>query len=229
VKLQTPPQPAPLPPHSARSGIKILIADDHAVVRAGLKRILAEAFDGASFGDAGTAAQLLELVDGQRWDVVLLDISMPGRSGLDALKDVKRGAPHLPVLILSTHPEDQFAVRCLKAGAAGYMTKESAPEELVKAIAKVIGGGKYVSAPLAEQLANGVSEPAEKPAHEMLSDREYEVMLMIARGKTVKEIGADLCLSVKTISTYREHIVHKMNLRNNAEIIRYALQHGLVE
>src|SRR5438093_5265104 len=158
---------APLPgmspvPRPNPSGMKILIADDHAVVREGLKRILAEAFGDSVFGEAGNATELLDRVEKQRWDVVLLDITMPGRSGLDALKEVKQRRPRLPVLILSTHPEDQFAVRSLKAGAAGYMTKESASEELVKAIARVIEGGKYVSGPLAEQLAGGLDAP-EKP------------------------------------------------------------------
>ncbi|HEY4673195.1 MAG TPA: response regulator transcription factor, partial [Nitrososphaerales archaeon] len=193
--------------------IKILIADDHAVVRRGLKQILAEEPNMAVFGEACNAQEVLKNVREQDWDIVILDITMPDRSGLDVLKELKRERPKLPVLILSIHPEEQYAVRVLKAGAAGYMTKESAPEELVKAIRKVLRGGKYISPSLAEKLAFDLETDSEKPLHETLSDREYQVMCMIASGKTVKEIAKKLYLSVKTISTHRARILGKMKMK----------------
>ncbi len=209
--------------------VRILIADDHAVVRRGLKDILAEEVQTATFGEAQNASEVLQHVWKEDWDVVVLDISMPGRSGLDVLKDLKHARPQLPVLILSIHPEDQFAVRCLKAGASGYMTKESAPKELVKAIMKVIAGGKYVSPLLAEKLACDLETGIDKPLHETLSDREYQVMCMIGSGKTVSEIGKDLSLSPKTVSTYRSRILEKMKMRTNADLIRYAIENLLVD
>ena len=208
--------------------LKILVADDHAVVRRGLRQIISEGFPGAVIGEAANAQELWPLLEQNQWDIVLLDITMPGHNGLDGLKEIKHRRPRLPVLILSVHPEDQFAVRTLRAGAAGYMTKETAPEELVKAIEKVLAGGKYVSASFAERLAAGLAAPDSKLPHELLSDREYEVMLKIAHGRTVKEIATELSLSVKTISTYRAHILRKMKLHNNAGIIRYALRTELV-
>jgi DNA-binding NarL/FixJ family response regulator len=211
--------------------LKALIADDHAVVRRGLKEILADAFDVSGFGEAGTAAQVLELARKQHWDILILDITMPGRNGLEVLKEVKHAYPKLPVLVLSMHPEDQFAIRTLKAGAAGYMTKENAPEELIKAIRKVLSGGKYVSDALAEKLAAQVATEAEaeKSPHEALSDREYQVMRMIASGKAVGTIAEELALSVKTISTYRARILEKMRMKNNAEITHYVLANQLLD
>lgn len=209
--------------------IKILIADDHAVVRRGLKQILAEEPNMAVFGEACNAQEVLKNVREQDWDIVILDITMPGRSGLDVLKELKHLRPKLPVLILSIHPEDQYAVRVLKAGAAGYMTKESAPEELVKAVRKVIRGSKYISPSLAEKLAFDLETDSEKPLYETLSDREYQVMCMIASGKTVKEIAKELYLSVKTISTYRARILEKMRMKTNAELIHYAIKNRLVD
>jgi two-component system invasion response regulator UvrY len=209
--------------------MKILLADDHTVVRAGLRRILLEAFPQATFAEAANVGEVIELVRKKPWDVVLLDISMPGRNGLEALKEIKAERPNAAVLILSAHPEEQFAVRCLKAGAAGYLTKDRAPEELVQAINKVLSARRYVTEALAERLAALVAAPVDKAPHETLSDREFQVMLMLARGKTVKEIGGELSLSVKTISTYREHIVRKTALRNNSEIMLYAIRRGLVE
>ncbi len=210
--------------------VRVLITDDHAVVRRGLEQILADTYEDIVFGEATNAEQAIELVDHGDWDVVILDISMPGRSGLDALKEIKKLRPELPVLILSIHPEDQYARRVLKAGASGYMTKESAPEELVNAINKVVSGGKYVSAALAEKLAVDleIDDTGVLP-HKRLSDREYEVLLLIASGYTISEIGVKLTLSVKTISTYRTRILEKMNLKSNADLVRYAIQHGLVE
>jgi two-component system, NarL family, invasion response regulator UvrY len=209
--------------------MRILLADDHAVVRHGLKQILADEFKRAEFGEARNAHEALRLVWNERWDVVVLDITMPGRSGLEVLREIKKSKPKLPVLVLSMHPENQFALRVLKRGAAGYMTKESAPDELVGAIKKVLAGGRYVSASLAERLASYVSSDTQQPAQELLSDREFQVLRLIASGKMVSEIAKELSLSVKTISTYRTRTLEKMGLRNNAELMHYAMQHHLVE
>ena len=208
--------------------IRVLIVDDHPVVRRGLRALLSDEFRGAAFGEASTAQQALEQLWKQKWDVALLDITLPGRSGLDLLKEFKAARPRLPVLVLSVHPEDQFALRALKAGAEGYLTKESAPEELVKAIRKILAGGRYVSPTLAEKLALGVRKDSTRAPHETLSDREYEIMCCIASGKTVTEIAGELSLSPKTISTYRARILEKLGVKNNAAIIRYAIQNGLV-
>ena len=209
--------------------IKILIADDHAIVREGLKQIVAETSDMVVSGEAADGQEVLELLRKDGWDLVLLDIAMPGRGGMDTLKALKQEKPALPVLILSIYPEEQYAVRALRAGASGYLTKESAPEELISAIRKVSRGGKYVSASLAEKLVSELGIDTERPVHERLSDREYQVLLMIASGKTVKEIADDLALSVKTISTHRTRALAKMGMKNNAEITYYAIKMGLVE
>ena len=210
--------------------MRVLIVDDHAMFRRGLREILVDEFDDLEFSEATNAEEALDMLRGGEWDVVILDVSMPGRSGLDALKEIKRDRPTLPVLMLSFHPEEHFATRALKAGASGYMTKTSAAEELVSAINKILNGGKYVSPELAEQLAEDLERDAVGVLpHKRLSDREYEVLLDIARGETVSEIGDRLSLSVKTISTYRARILEKMNLRSNADLIRYAIRHGLVE
>ena len=209
--------------------IKILIADDHAVVREGLKQIISENPDMLVTDEANNGQEVLNKVSEQHYDVVLLDITMPGRSGLDVLKQLKSKKPKLPVLMLSVHPEEQYAVRTLKAGASGYLTKGSATEELIAAIRKISQGKKYVSSSLAEKLAFDLDMDYEKPRHETLSDREYQVMSMIASGKTVKEIADELSLSVQTISTYRSRILEKMKMKNNAEIIYYAVKQGLVE
>jgi DNA-binding NarL/FixJ family response regulator len=209
--------------------IKILIADDHAIVRKGLKQILSETSDMVVAGEAADGRQCLELVLKNNLDLVLLDIAMPGRGGMDILKELKHEKPKLPILMLSMYPEEQYAVRALKAGASGYLTKESAPEELISAIRKVSRGGKYVSSSLAEKLAVYLETDAEKPVHETLSDREYQVMLMIASGKTVKQIAEELSLSVKTISTYRTRTLIKMGMKNNAEITYYAIKNELVD
>jgi two-component system invasion response regulator UvrY len=210
--------------------MRVLIADDHAVVRRGLQQILADAFRDLEVGEASSGEAAIELANDNEWDIVVLDISMPGRSGLDALKEIKKNKPALPVLVLSIHPEDQFATRALRAGAAGYMTKETAPEELVNAIYKVMEGGKYVSAALAEKLAADLErDRAGVPPHQRLSDREYEVLLLIATGHTISEIADKFALSVKTISTYRARILEKTSLKSNADLVRYAIMHGLVE
>ena len=209
--------------------MKVLIADDHAIVRRGLKLILSEEFSRVVFGEARNGQEVLDQVWKQDWDIVVLDITMPGRSGLEVLKELKQLRPKLPVLILSMHSEDQFGMRVLKAGAAGYMTKENVPEELVKAIKKVIAGGKYISPALAEQLAFHLEEDTGRPLHEKLSDREYQVMRMIASGQTVKEIAVELVLSMKTISTYRTRILEKMKMKSSAELTHYAVKNKLVD
>jgi len=209
--------------------MRILITEDHAVVREGLKLILADHFKEAMFGEARNATEALALVWKEKWDVVVLDITMPGRSGLEVLKEIKRARPKLPVLILSMHPEDQFAVRLLKAGAAGYLTKESAGEELVGAIRKVVGGGRYISPSLAERMAAYLTIDVQKAPHERLSDREFLILCMFASGKPVSQIAKELSLSVSTISTYRARILEKMDMKNNAELTHYALQRQLVK
>jgi two-component system invasion response regulator UvrY len=209
--------------------IRILSVDDHSIIRKGLQQILADAFSKAIFGEANDGNEALEQVWKQPWDIVLLDLSMPGKSGLDVLKQLVSAQPNMAVLVLSMHPEDQYAVRVLKTGAAGYITKNTASEEVIGAIQKVLAGGKYVSASLAENLASSLTAPTGKLTHEVLSDREYQVLRLIAVGKSVKEIGFELSLSVKTISTYRTRIMEKMKLKTNADIIRYAVHEKLVD
>ena len=208
--------------------IRILVADDHAVVRKGLKQIVADAPDMVIAAEASNGHEALNKALENDYDIVLLDITMPDRSGLDILKEIKSQKPELPVLILSMHPEEQYAVRALKAGAAGYLTKESAPEELIKAMRKVSDGGKYVTSSLAEKLASVLKTGAETPRHQALSDREYQVLCMIASGKRVKQIADELLLSAKTISTYRSRVLRKMNMNNNIELTRYAIENRLV-
>ncbi len=209
--------------------IRILIADDHPLVRAGLKNVLSEESDMNVIGEASDAHELLDLIKRENMDVVLLDISMPGRSGLDVLQELKHDKPKLPVLVFSMHPEDRYALRALRSGAAGYMTKESPPAELVKAIRKIANGGKYVSPPLAEKLAFGLEEGADRPPHETLSDREFQVMCMIASGKAISDIAVELSLSVSTVNTYRSRILEKMQMHSNADLTRYAIQNHLIE
>jgi len=208
--------------------MRILITEDHAVVRQGLKLILADHFKKAVFGEARNATEALALVWKEKWDVVVLDITMPGRSGLEVLKEIKRSRPKLPVLILSMHPEDQFAVRLLKAGAAGYLTKESAGQELVGAIKKVVAGGHYISSSLAERMASYLTIDVRKAPHERLSDREFLILRMFASGKQVSQVAKELTISVSTVSTYRARILEKMDMKNNAELTHYALQKELV-
>jgi two-component system, NarL family, invasion response regulator UvrY len=208
--------------------MKILLADDHAVVRRGLKQILTDAFKRATYGEARNAQEALDLIWKQDWDVIVLDITMPGRNGLDVLREIKKSRPRLPVLVLSMHPENQFAVRVLKSGASGYMTKETAPDELVGAVKKVLAGGRYVSNALAENLAASLSAKQTTP-QEKLSDREFQVLRLISSGKMITDIARELSLSVKTISTYRSRILEKMGMNNNAELMHYAIQHKLVE
>ena len=208
---------------------RVLLVDDHAVVRRGVRDILTEALGKVAFGEAGKPSEALEKLQQEAWDVVVLDISLPGRGGVDALRDMKRLRPTVPVLVLSMHAEEHYALRALRAGASGYVNKEGAAEELAGAVRKVLMGGTHVSARLAETLAKSLSTGSSRPAHERLSDRELEVMRGIATGKTVKEISAGLALSEKTISTYRTRLLEKMQMHSNAELIQYALREGLVD
>lgn len=210
--------------------IRVLIVDDHPVIRRGLREILSEEEGMEVGGEGSNAAEALRMVQSGPWDVVLLDITMPGRNGLEALRDIKAVRPELPVLMLSIHPEDQYAIRALKAGASGYLTKESAPEELVGAIRKVIRGGRYITVSLAERLADevgGASDKSRKP-HELLSDREFQVLVEIGRGKSITAIAEELSLSVKTVSTYRTRILEKLGGSGTADLVRYALEHQLI-
>ena len=209
--------------------IRVLIADDHAVVRQGLKQILGDTPEMLVAGEATNGQEVLDRVRAEAWDVVVLDISMPDRSGLDILKQLRSERPKLPVLVLSMYSEDQYATRVLKAGASGYLTKDSAADELVKAIRKVVSGGRYVSPFLAEKLAFEMGGDSSRLPHETLSDREFQVLRLIAAGKSVKEIGAELSLSVKTVSTYRARLLEKMKLGTTAELMHYAMQNRLID
>jgi len=208
--------------------IRILLVDDHGIVRRGLIQIVSGESDMTVVGEAQNAQDMLTFLRNQPCDVVVTDISMPGGTGLEALKELKREYPKLPVLVLSMHPEDQYGVRALKLGASGYMTKESAPEELVQAIRKVVTGGRYVSPSLAEQLVFEVTIDNGRPPDEVLSEREHQVLCLLASGKSVTQIADELTLSVKTISTYRMRILEKMGMKNNAELMHYAIRNGLV-
>jgi two-component system invasion response regulator UvrY len=208
--------------------LRILIADDHAVVRDGLKQLLADRYANAIFGEAGNTQDALEALDNADWDVMLLDLTMPGRGGMDVLSQARNIQPRTKILVLTMHPADQYALRVLKAGAVGYLTKESASEEVVVAIEKVLAGGRYVTAALAEKLISDISA-TEKTPHEQLSDREFQVLRMLASGKSVKEMGAELSLSVKTISTYRTRIFEKLKFKSNADAVRYVISERLLD
>jgi DNA-binding NarL/FixJ family response regulator len=212
-----------------KATIKVFIADDHAIVREGLKQILAETRDIVVAGEAENGLDAIKLFRKSECQVMLLDISMPDRSGIEVLKQIKKEKPELAVLMLSMHREDQYAIRSLKAGASGYLTKQSAPKELVTAIRQVAGGLKYISAALAQELANHVGEDHEAPPHDTLSDREYQTLTMIASGKTVGMIAKELSLSVKTVSEYRARLLVKMKLKNSAELTHYAIKNQLIE
>jgi len=207
---------------------KFLIVDDHDVVRQGLKSILARAHPGAHLAEAQNAMEAFSYLRQHEWDLVILDIHIPGTSGLEILKDLRQEYPALPVLMLSAHSEDQYALRVLKAGASGFLTKGSATEELAQAVRKVLGGGKYISPALAEKLACHFDTHRDKPPHELLSDREFQVLCLIASGRTPTEIAEALSLSVKTISTFRTRILTKLDMRNSAELTHYALENGLL-
>ena len=209
--------------------MRILIVDDHTVVRQGVKRVLADAFPKAQFGEAANAAEALALVRKQPWTLVVMDVGLPGRNGIDVLKELKSEYPALPVLIQSMYGEQQYAIRAIRAGAAGYITKEAASDVFVQALKKILDGGKYISPALAESLADDITHDSRKPLHDALSDREYQILRMLGSGKSVKEIGLQLSLSVKTISTYRTRVLEKMKLNTTAELIHYAISHSIAE
>jgi len=208
--------------------IRILIADDHTVVRRGLRQILLEGFPAALIEEVGDAEEMIKKVIQSEWDVIISDLSMPGRSGLEALSQIKQLNPKLPVLILSIHPEEQYALRVLKAGASGYLSKDMAPDELVNAVHRVMLGKKYITASIAEKLASVLDQDSDKPVHEFLSDREFSVLKLLASGKSVSEIAESLFLSVTTVSTYRARIMAKMNMKNNADLTLYAIENKLL-
>jgi two-component system invasion response regulator UvrY len=208
--------------------MRILIADDHAIVRRGLREILLDEYPSSLIEDASDAEELLKKVFGEQWDLVISDVSMPGRSGLDALKQIKQAFPKLPVLIMSIYSEDQYAVRAFRAGASGYFTKNSIHEELIKAIESVRKGRKYITPAVAEKLAEAIPIDNTAQPHQLLSDREFEVFKLLASGKTVSEIASQISLSTNTVSTYRSRILEKMNLHSNNELMRYALEEKLL-
>ncbi len=210
--------------------MKVLVADDHPVMRRGLIEILEEAFGQVQAGEAGSAPEAIRQIHDQHWDVVVLDLTMPGGGGLEVLNDIASIRPGLPVIVLSMHPEDQYAVRVLKAGAAGYVVKDAAPQELAAAVRKALDGGTYVSDRLAEKLAGSLKKggPGQAAPHEGLSDREYQVMVMLAEGSTVGQVADELSLSVKTVSTYHTRIMQKMQMHTDAQLARYAVEKGLL-
>jgi two-component system, NarL family, invasion response regulator UvrY len=209
--------------------IKVLIADDHAVVREGVKHIFSETLDIRIAGEASNGQEVLESIGKQDYDLLLLDIAMPGRDGLEILKEIKTQKSKLPVLILSMFPEEQYALRALRSGASGYLTKASIPNELIKAVRKILRGGNYISSSFSEKLLTAITSDIKKPLHETLSDREYQIMRMIASGKTMNEIADELSLSSKTVYTYRARILEKMGMKNNMELTHYATKHGLID
>jgi two-component system, NarL family, invasion response regulator UvrY len=208
--------------------MRILLADDHTLLRQGLKQILAEEFPRAEFGEVGTTSQTLESVRHADWDILILDVFLPGRSGLEVLEELRHRRAHLPVLVLSSAPEEQMAVRVLRAGASGYLNKQAAAESLVQAVKKILAGGRYVSAALAERLAADAGRRCPAP-HETLSGREFQVMHLLVAGKSLKEIAAELSLSVKTISTFHTRIWEKLGVKNDVELVRYVMEHRLTE
>ena len=209
--------------------VRILIADDHPIVRSGIKQILNDLPGNNIIEEVSNANDLLRRLKEADFDIIILDIRMPGRSGLDVLIDIKNLNSEIPVLILSMHPEEQYAIRALKTGASGYLTKSGAPDELIKAVKKILSGGKYITSTLAESMADIFQTNLDAPAHHQLSNREYEVLCKIAEGKNVKQVAGELFISEKTVSTYRSRILEKMNMKSNTELIRYALKNGLVE
>ncbi len=208
--------------------MNLVIVDDHAIVRIGLKQLVQDAYPYATIWEAGSGREALMLLDKVRWDLAILDVNLPDQNGIELLKAIKMREPSLPVMMLSLHPEEQYALRALKAGAAAYLTKERAPEELVTAIKQVLAGRKFITATLAERLATVVFSPVEQLPHERLSDREFQVLCAIGQGKTVSAIAGDLSLSVKTVSTYRTRLLDKLQMKNTTDLIRYTLDHTLV-
>ena len=209
--------------------IDVLVADDHAIIRDGLRKILGDTVDLRVAGEAADAQQVVEHVRARDWGLVVLDMSMPGRSGLELIKQLKAERPRLHILVFSMHPEEQYAVRAIRAGASGYLSKETDSDMLLPAMRKVASGGAFVSSKVAELLAMDTSHESERPAHSLLSDREWGVFARIVRGASLTEIGEELCLSIKTVSTHKSHILTKMNLANQVDMVRYAIDHGLID
>lgn len=208
--------------------IRVLIADDHAIVRKGLKQLLLEEYPSAIIEEVGDAEKLIKRTIQDDWDIVICDLSMPGRSGLDALRQIKQSSPNLPVLIMSVHPEDQYALRVLKAGASAYLGKDTVHNELIKAIQTARLGKKYITPSIAERLADAFENESDRESHQALSDREFDVFKLLASGKSTSDIAAQLSLSITTVSTYRSRILEKMTMHSNAEMTRYALEKGLI-
>ena len=208
--------------------LRFLIADDHEIVRRGVKQILSEEFSFAVIEEAGDTQSLITKALEGEWNIVISDLAMPGGGGLEALRKIREKVPHLPVLILSIYPADQYAIRVIKAGAAGYMNKDTAPDELVKAVEQILSGKKYISEQVAEQLSMSLNLPSDIPFHELLSEREFEVFKMLATGQSITEIASLLQVSATTISTYRSRILTKMNIKTNAQITQYAVEHKLI-
>lgn len=208
--------------------MRILIADDHAIIRKGLKQILLEAYPSAHIEEANDAEAVIKRTLSGEWDIIICDLSMPGRSGLDVVQHIKQNYPKIPVLILSIHPEEQYAIRALRAGAAGYLSKDAATDELVKAVERVLQGRKYISSFLAEKMASELDQDSSRPSHQLLSDREFHVFKLIAEGRAVSEIAEQLSLSITTVSTYRSRILSKMDMKTNADLIRYALENNII-
>jgi two-component system invasion response regulator UvrY len=209
--------------------IRVLVADDHPLLRSALKQVISREPDLTVAGEAEDSEQVLQEIEEKPYDFVILDLSMPGRGGLDVLKEIRRLKPSVPVLVLSMYPEEQFAVRAIRGGANGYLSKDCAPADVVNAIRKVLSGKKYVSANLAEMLADALDSKDDRTPHEMLSDREFQVLCKIGAGQTVSQIAAEMALSVKTVSTYRSRLLEKMHMSNSAELARYAIMKGLVK
>jgi len=208
--------------------MRLLIADDHPFIRRGIKQLVADELPGSVLGEAQTCPEVLQLVRNENWDLVILDLAMPGGDGLEVLRQIKSLRPKLPVLVLTMHTEDQFGVLVMREGAAGYLTKRAAPDELVKAIRKISQGSKYITSTLAEKLAHEIDKGSEKPSHKLLSTREFQVFIQLASGRTVDEIAEELSISDKTVRQFRSRLMRKMGLKNNVELARYAMQHDLV-
>jgi two-component system invasion response regulator UvrY len=208
---------------------RILIADDHPLFRRGVKEILQDGFNGATIGEAANVQEMLDRVRQESWDAVVMDITMPGKSGTGALRDLKSARPMLPVIILTMHPEEQYAVRMFKAGANGYVTKATFPVELIQAMKTILSGGRYITPKVADSMACYLNAPRDHPSHQALSDREFQVLKLLAHGKSISAIGEELAVSITTVSTYRARILEKMQMTNRAELIRYAVEHGLVD
>jgi DNA-binding NarL/FixJ family response regulator len=208
---------------------RILIADDHPLFRRGVKEILEDGFNGATIGEAANVQEMLDRVRQESWDAIVMDITMPGKSGIEALRDLKRARPMLPVIILTMHPEEQYAIRMFKAGANGYVTKATFPVELIQAMKTILSGGRYITPKVADSMVCYLNAPRDQPSHQALSDREFQVLKLLAHGRSISAIAEELAVSITTVSTYRARILEKMQMTTSAELIRYAVEHGLID